>query len=164
MGGLFTIAGSLRMRNVARWAPSGGAAGYCIPGTTTHLCNAEVTVTGVPSASQTSGFEVAVWDVEGQKSGILFFGTGGPLQNPWGGGSSFMCVAPPRVRTGTQSSGGTNGQCDGVLSLDFNAWMAANPGKAPPAGQQVWMQAWFRDPPAPATTNLSNGLTFAVCP
>jgi hypothetical protein len=25
-------------------------------------------------------------------------------------------------------------------------------------------QAWFRDPPAPGTTNLSNGLQFTMCP
>jgi hypothetical protein len=26
------------------------------------------------------------------------------------------------------------------------------------------VQAWFRDPPAPGTTNLSNGLQFRTCP
>jgi hypothetical protein len=63
-----------------------------------------------------------------------------------------------------QGSGGNSGQCDGAFALDFNTWMAANPAKAPPPGGQVWMQSWFRDPPAPKSTSLSDALTFNVCP
>ena len=32
------------------------------------------------------------------------------------------------------------------------------------AGDTVWAQAWFRDPPSPKTTHLSDGLEFVVCP
>ncbi len=32
------------------------------------------------------------------------------------------------------------------------------------AGDTIWVQAWFRDPPSPKTTNLSNGLEFTLQP
>lgn len=32
------------------------------------------------------------------------------------------------------------------------------------AGQCVNAQTWFRDPPAPGTTNLSDGLQFVTAP
>jgi hypothetical protein len=73
----------------------------------------------------------------------------------------------PTQRTAAQLSGGTAGACDGALSIDWNAYLAANPGAlgAPfVGGETVWSQAWFRDPPASKTTNLSDGLRFTVCP
>jgi hypothetical protein len=66
------------------------------------------------------------------------------------------------------SSGGNAQQCDGAFTLDFNASVAANGGmllgQAVVAGSILDTQAWFRDPPAVKTTNLSNGLEFAVFP
>jgi hypothetical protein len=68
---------------------------------------------------------------------------------------------------GVQNTGGTIGSCSGTLSIDWNAFMAANPsalGNPLAAGQQVFAQGWFRDPPAVKTTSLSNGLSWVVCP
>lgn len=65
------------------------------------------------------------------------------------------------------SSGGTNGACDGSLSLDWTQYIATNPGSVgvPFAGDEiVYAQAWFRDPPSPKTTNLTDALSFDVCP
>jgi hypothetical protein len=67
----------------------------------------------------------------------------------------------------TQNTGGTDGACDGTLSEDWLAFVAAHPGAlgAPfAAGQTVNAQGWFRDPPAAKTTSLSNGLEFTVGP
>jgi hypothetical protein len=53
------------------------------------------------------------------------------------------------------------------LSVDWNAFIATNPGALGNpflAGQAVYAQGWFRDPPAPKTTSLSNALKFTVCP
>jgi hypothetical protein len=69
-------------------------------------------------------------------------------------------------RTGVQDSGGTAGQCNGELRLDFNAWLQANPGGLGNpfvAGQVFYAQGWFRDPAAPKGTNLSDGVRFALC-
>jgi hypothetical protein len=68
---------------------------------------------------------------------------------------------------GVQGSGGAPGMCDGALASDWNAFVATHPsalGVPFTAGDQVRAQAWFRDPPSPKTTNLSNALSFYVCP
>ena len=139
------------------------ASTYCTAGTTSNGCNATVSAVGAASVSAGSGFDVTVDSVEGNKLGILFWGTT-PQALPWGAGTSWLCIGAPTTRTGVSFSGGTAGTCEGVLSLDFNAWAAANPSKAPAAGSVAYLQGWFRDPPAPGTTNLSDALTFTVAP
>ena len=83
------------------------------------------------------------------------------------GSTSFLCLKAPVQRMNGQNSGGTVNGCDGMLSTDFLAFMAANPtalGQPITAGQQYDAQAWFRDPPAPKTTNLSDGVHWTMCP
>jgi hypothetical protein len=77
-----------------------------------------------------------------------------------------LCLAQPFVRTGVQSGVGAPGTCDGVYSQDFNAWMSANPTRAPAVGSLVRMQTWFRDPGngSNKTTSLSDALSFVVTP
>jgi hypothetical protein len=140
---------------------------YCTAGTTTNGCNASISGTGIPSASSGSGYMIVVSNAEGAQSGILFYGINGPKADAWGAGSSFLCVKSPLERTGVQSTNGTAGLCDGSMSLDWNTYIAANPlalGVPFSAGDIVWAQGWFRDPPAPKTTSLSNALTFGVHP
>jgi hypothetical protein len=143
---------------------------YCTAGTTTHGCVPSIGSTGTPTVGSTSGFVVNVSGVEGQKSGIVFYGINntGFTPTPWAlGSSSFLCVKAPTQRMTTQNSGGTINACDGALSIDWLAWVAANPGSLGlplAAGQNYFGQAWFRDPPAPKTTNLSNGLKWTICP
>jgi hypothetical protein len=58
-------------------------------------------------------------------------------------------------------------QCDGVLGLDWNAFRFANPGALGSpfaAGDHVFVQAWFRDPPSPKTTMLSDAVEFSLAP
>ena len=120
----------------------------------------------MPLRSAATGFLVQVNGVEGQRNGLLYFGTNGAQSNPWVNGTSYQCVVPPVRRTPTQGSGGTSGACDGTFALNFNAWMAANPGKAPEPAATTRMQAWFRDPASTSNrpTSLSDGLVFTVCP
>lgn len=140
---------------------------YCTSGTTTSGCNATIQGFGTPSATAPAGFNLVVSSVEGAKQGILFYGISGQTALQWGTGSSFLCVKSPTQRMGTQNSGGTAGQCDGALSIDWNAFISSNPGSLGTpfsAGQVVQAQGWFRDPPAPKTTSLSDGLEFTVLP
>jgi hypothetical protein len=142
---------------------------YCTAGTTTNGCNASIASTGTPSIASSSGFVLSVATVEGQKTGILFYGINntGFTPSPWGAGTSFLCVKAPTQRTPVQVSGGTAGLCNGTFVLDWLAYMTANPaalGQPISVGQQFYGQAWFRDPPAPKTTNLSNALNWTVCP
>jgi hypothetical protein len=168
-GGDFAAIGARASANLAKWsrACSCPPLGYCTAGTTTHGCNAHIVGIGSPSASSGSGFELVVDHVEGRRTGLIFYGTSGAKLDPWGSGPSFVCVKAPQQRTGNQFSSGTNGACDGVLSLDFNAYLASHPNSlGQPFGSitTVWAQAWFRDPPAPKGTNLSDAVQFDVCP
>jgi hypothetical protein len=140
---------------------------YCTAGTTTNSCVPSISGTGTPSASAPSGFVVDIAAVEGQKQGLIFYGidNSGFTPSPWGTG--FFCVKPPVQRTLLQSSGGTTNLCDGALTLDWNAFRAANPGSLGQpfnVGQHVFAQGWFRDPPSAKTTAFSDALEFTVGP
>jgi len=141
---------------------------YCTAGTTTNGCNATMAASGSPSVVATSGFTLSASNVEGDKQGLIFYSVSGRASTVWAaGGTSFLCVKTPTQRTGAQSSGGTPGVCDGAFSVDWLAFLAANPaaeGAPFSAGTTVNAQAWFRDPPAPKTTNLSDGLEFVTLP
>ena len=142
---------------------------YCTAGITTHGCVASIAGAGVPSASSGSGFTISVAAIEGQKQGLIFYGVDNSGYTPaaWGAGTSYLCVKTPVQRCVAQDSGGTSNACDGSLSIDWNAFIAGNPGALGQpfvAGRHVFAQAWFRDPPAPKTTNLSNALEFSVGP
>jgi len=141
---------------------------YCTSGTTTNGCAAAMSGTGTPSLAASSGFVLSAGSVEGQKTGLVFYGVNGPHAGVWAPGStSFLCVKSPVQRLPSQNSGGTANSCNGSLSLDWLAWIAAHPaalGQPFSAGQIVYAQSWFRDPPAPSSTNLSNAVQFALQP
>lgn len=145
----------------------GVVATYCTAGTTSGGCVPTISATGTPSGSTGSGFVVAVDRVDGQRPGLIFYGVSGRLALPWGSSTSWLCVKPPTMRSGVQSSGGTFFQCDGRLAVDWNAFVAANSGAlgAPfTNGTHVYAQGWFRDPPSPKTSSLSDALEFLPCP
>jgi hypothetical protein len=141
---------------------------YCTSSSTSSGCHPSITGAGTPSASASSGFTLTTNNVEGQKSGLIFYGLNGRNDLPWATGStSILCVKSPLQRTLTANTGGTAGACNGSLSLDWNNFMATNPtslGHPVLVGGVFEAQAWFRDPPAPKTTNLSNAWEFVACP
>ncbi|NUP95561.1 MAG: thrombospondin type 3 repeat-containing protein [Planctomycetaceae bacterium] len=141
---------------------------YCTAGTTTSGCNATMSASGNPSLSAPSGFVLTASNVEGQKQGLLFYGVLGPKNTVWApGSSSVLCVKSPTQRLPASNTGGTSGACDGTIAVDFQSYLATHPaalGQPFVAGTVVNVQAWFRDPPAPGTTSLSNGLQFTTCP
>jgi hypothetical protein len=141
---------------------------YCTAGTSQHGCVASISGTGVPSASASSGFTIMVSNLEGQRTGIIFYGIDSAHSAPWGtGGTSFLCVKAPTQRTGTHNSGGTSGACNGSFAFDFNAYRAAHPsalGSPFTAGEHVEAQGWYRDPGSPKNTSLSDALEFSLAP
>ncbi len=144
------------------------ALSYCTSSTSTNGCVATIGASGLLSVAASSGCVLDVSGVEGQKQGLIFYGTGGAVAFPWApGSSSFFCVKSPINRIALQTSGGTSGQCDGAFASDLRAHLAANPGALGnplTAGAKFQAQAWFRDPPAPKTTNLSNAVEVTACP
>lgn len=76
-------------------------------------------------------------------------------------------VAPRCVPASALFSGGTTNACGGGFALSWDAFVAANPtaiGVPFAAGDKVFVQAWFRYPPTPKTTNLSNAVELTVQP
>src|SRR6185295_11195313 len=81
---------------------------YCTAGTTTHGCVASMWATGTPSVSANQGFQIQVANVEGQKSGLIFYGITGAIGVAWSPNSwSFSCVKAPKQRTALGFSNGT---------------------------------------------------------
>jgi subtilisin-like proprotein convertase family protein len=149
--------------------PSGPTA-YCTAGTSTNGCVPAISASAQPSATLAHPCSISIANVEGQKFGIVFYGINNTGFNPtpWANGSnSFLCVKGPTQRTGTSNSGGTINACDGALNLNWNAYQTANPGSVGnpfSVGNHVYVQGWYRDPPAPKTTNLTNALDMTVTP
>jgi hypothetical protein len=140
------------------------AVAYCSTSTTTNGCVPSIGFVGLPSASASSGFDILVTAVDGQRAGTIFYGSA-PLAAPWGA-TSTLCVTPPVQRTGPQSSNGTPGACNGQLHVDWNAWRASHPGALGSpfaAGQTLFAQGWFRDGGIPQGS-LSNALQFTLVP
>jgi hypothetical protein len=167
--GSFSDYGAVAGFQLERMPDCGDApAPYCTAGLSTHGCTASIGATGVASASAASGFDVTVSNVEGQRSGMVFYGVSGPSTIAWNpSSSSLVCVAPARQRTGIQVSGGTDGACDGTLTLYWNAFRASHPaavGQPFTGGETIFLQAWYRDGAAPGKANLSNALAVPVCP
>jgi hypothetical protein len=156
---------------IDNFAFDGGGAptSYCTAGTSTNGCTPAMAASAQPSASQANPCALSASGVEGQKTGLFFYGIDntGFTPSSWGLGTSFLCVKAPTQRTTTQATGGTAGSCDGSLSLDWNAWQLANPtalGNPWLAGEKVYVQGWYRDPPAPKTTNLTDALEMTYVP
>ncbi len=141
---------------------------YCTTSQTTNFCAPRLQCSGVARAGAASGFTLAAADVEGQRQGLVYYGTQGRTSVRWTFQStSFWCVRPPVQRMSAQSSGGTLGGCDGLLFVDWNAWVASRPdalGAPFGPGALVQAQAWFRDPLAPGQGNLTDALEFTVQP
>jgi Tol biopolymer transport system component len=144
-------------------------AAYCTAGTTSSGCVPRMSSTGTPSATGASPFTLSVTNAEGQRTGLLFYGLqtlefGAPA---WGPSGSYLCVKSPTQRTSAQSTGGTLFGCDGAISVDWNAYVASHMyalGVPFSAGDDVFAQAWMRDPPTAKSTHLSDGLRFTLTP
>ncbi|MBL8801120.1 MAG: right-handed parallel beta-helix repeat-containing protein [Planctomycetes bacterium] len=148
---------------------SQSTATYCSAGTSSNGCVALISSSGTASASAASGFTISVASVPGQRQGLILYGVDNTGFTPtvWGSGSSLVCVKSPLQRTTAQLSGGSSNQCDGALSIDWNAFRATHPmalGTPFAAGDVVYAQGWYRDPPASKSTSLSNALQFFVAP
>ena len=142
---------------------------FCTPGTSSNGCVATLSASGQPSLSGANSCLLLASGVEGQRAGLYFYGLDNScfVPIPWGTSSSWLCVRAPLQRTPLANSGGTNGACDGTLALDWTSFSASHPnalGQPWSVGAQAFVQAWYRDPPAPKTTTLSDALLLTYVP
>ena len=136
---------------------------YCTAKVNSQGCLPAIAANGFASVTGPEPYDVSATNVLSFKTGVLFYGTGGPAALPFLGGT--LCVQPPLRRTSPQfSGGGAPNDCSGAYTFDFKLWIqsAADPGLVPGVG--VNAQYWARDPMVADGTgsNLSNAVEFTV--
>jgi subtilisin-like proprotein convertase family protein len=146
-----------------------GLTNYCTAGTSGNGCTPTMSSVGSPTASGSSSFVLHANNVEGLRSALFFYGINGRVAFPWSntGSTSWMCVKSPVQRLPLSNTGGTLSTCNGHISLDLAAYWAAHPlalGQPLQPTEFFQVQAWYRDPPAPKSTNLTDALEFYLCP
>jgi Tol biopolymer transport system component len=155
--------GNLYLRQIVR-----GAATYGTAGTSVNGCTPAISAIGTPSASAGSGFTLTLDQIDGGRLAMLAHSVTGAIALPFApGSSSVLSLRPPLQRLSMLASGGSAGQCDGALSLDWNAFMTSNAGALGNpryAGQVIAVQGWVRDPAAPGGATLSQGFEFPLQP
>ncbi|NUP95323.1 MAG: PD40 domain-containing protein [Planctomycetaceae bacterium] len=140
---------------------------YCAAGTSVAGCLPTITATGFPSAANASGFFLQASGLPGGKQAIAVYGLAPTAVAYAFGSTSTICVASPRARTLNLPTGGSAGQCNGGYSLDWLAFMAANPstlGQPIQPGQTFYAQVWYRDAGVVLNSNLTAGVAFTLCP
>jgi len=160
-GGSASGGGFIDMDDMVIEGGCGGGVIYCTSQVNSAGCTPSISSSGLPSASAGSGFVVGTINELDNKAGLYFYSKTGPNNVPFQGGT--LCGQAPLVRTPLKNSGGTP-PCNGTYSIDFNAYIASGKDPALVAGQDVWIQTWSRDPAAASTTNLSDALSFTICP
>lgn len=145
-----------------------GPVPYCTSGISSIGCLPQMTVNVQPNVAGTSGCVISTLGLEGQKLGLTFYGlnNSGFTPTPWApGSSSYLCVKAPTARSAIMNTGGTAGQCNGSLSMNWDAYQLGNPtalGAPWSAGTKLFVQSWYRDPLAPRGTNLSDAVELTV--
>ncbi len=144
---------------------------YCTSSLTSIGCQPRMSASGLPRASQNSGFVVTCSEVPNNKLGLFFYGFEGRQAVPFGAGT--FCLVTPVTRTPVMNSAGNPtsvDDCSGSYSLDFNTFAKGLLGVVPHpslslVGQRVGVQCWGRDPEGVlATTFLSDALEYVVGP
>jgi len=145
-----------------------GAFTYCTAGSSTNGCTPSMSTLGTPSVSQPWGYFLRCGGLEGKKSSLIFYGVSGAQVVLFDSNStSLFCVKAPVQRVAFLNSGGAVGQCNGAVQTDILQFWSQNPsalGAPFSPGATVNAQTWYRDPPAPKASNLSNALQFVTVP
>jgi hypothetical protein len=133
---------------------------YCTAKLNSQNCTPGMWTSGTPSL-QGGAFETNASGVVNNKSGLLFWGTA-KNASPFQGGTK--CVLSPVRRTPVQNSGGgpPPDDCSGTYQYTWTASYMTSKGLK--AGDTVYCQYWSRDPQAPFTTGLTDGVEFSICP
>lgn len=138
---------------------------YCAAGTSSQGCTPALSWSGTPSASATSGFTLWLHAADGQRASLLFYGVG-PFPAPFASTTAgAACVLAPIQRVAKPFTGGSAGACDGLTSVDWNAWRALHPqalGSPFAAGAVLFAQAFVRDGAAPSSSVFANAVKFTL--
>jgi len=138
-------------------------ASHCVAKTNSQGCVPAIGYSGTPALSGPDDFVVTASNVLSNSLGILIW-SGAPASTPFGGGT--LCLAPPILRTPTQSSGGNPPprDCSGTYSFHFSHDFLNQHFVTP--GSRLCAQFYSRDPgfPAPNNIGLTDSLHFTIGP
>jgi hypothetical protein len=137
---------------------------YCTAKTNSQGCVPFIDFNGFASATDPDPFLITGNDVLNGKSGLFFYSVFGAQATSFQGGT--MCVGTPRRRTPVSNSGGDPppNNCSGTFVINFNARIQSGFDPTLVPGVDVNGQWWMRDPTAPFTTGLTDGIQFRICP
>jgi len=125
-------------------------------------CPATMAWSGDASLSKPLPFDVQAVGVPAESRGLLFYGTSGALELPYGSGT--LCVQPPLRRTPIQASGRSGQPCGGRFTFDVNAWIQAGQEPLAAPGRRIDAQYWFRDPSDRSGIGLTDAVSFFIDP
>lgn len=135
---------------------------YCVAQVNSQGCTPLLSVSGAPSATLGSNFQIGASQLRSNSFALLIYSTTGGAATPFNGGT--LCLAAGSVlRTPAQFTGGALGTpCDGLADFDFNSYIAGGSDAALVEGQDVYVQYWSRDDQAAPASNLTSALVFNI--
>lgn len=130
-------------------------------------CVPHVSLVGCASTAPGASFRLRAHGVHGGRIGMLVYSVNGRASLPWGAHSDALSLQPPLQRGRLQATGGTSGECDGVLELDWSSFAGSHPyaeGQPFHAGQTICVQAIWRDGAELRHSRFSPALEFTLLP
>jgi hypothetical protein len=154
---------------------------FCTAKTALVCGPANISATGTPSATATSGFTIKAQPVRGCRAGLLLYSNQPPATGvPFGGpGDGALCLSGMGLkRAGPIQTGSMPQLCEATFAIDMNRFRAFNwtaggcnppPGQTNPAGflgnmgTTINAQMWGRDSIATGQV-LSDGISWSIGP
>jgi Tol biopolymer transport system component len=127
-------------------------------------CVPVLLASGNTSASSAIPFVITASLLINNKQGLFLYALL-PDATPFQAGT--LCLQPPIVRLGAQSTGGNAppDDCSGTLAVDFKVQIQSGTNPALVAGQLVYVQAYYRDGKSPLfASGLSPSVEFEIEP
>ena len=148
---------------IATRIASGQQQQYCNPSSTSCGATPTLSVSGIASASASSGFTLSATNVRAGVPIALWYSVGPRTSTPFGAGS--LCLSAPRFCTPPARTSSAGAACDGSYSIDLNTFARGLSGGVPQpflsqAGVVVRCQFVGRDP---STLILTEALEFSIC-
>jgi len=148
--------------------PAGLASRYCTAKVNSCGGTPQISSTGTPSASSSSGFTVTSSGARTGRGGLLIYTDNGRRNPPVPFSSGLLCINTPiRRSVPVTAAGGTPNNCDATVSIDMNAFAAGQLGGNPQGflsipGTRIECSWWGLDTTAHGAY-LSDALTYTVC-
>lgn len=146
---------------------NGNGSGFCPPKLNSCGSLPIISASGVPSVTATSGYSISANNMAAGAVALLVYTDQGRSQTPLLGGT--LCLTTIRRAVPVIDSIGSPGNCDGVVTMDMNAYASGAMGGSPAGfltvpGTTVDCQYWARDANNSFGALLTGSVTYTICP